>query len=102
MTSAKRSATFPDLPTVAEAGLPDARSDVWFGVLAPAGTPARIVNRLNADIVRILREPATKEKFARQGAELVDDTTPAGFARLLESEYLRYQKLIKDAGLKPQ
>ena len=102
VTSAKRSATFPDLPTVAEAGLPEAQSDVWFGVLAPAGTPARIVNRLNADIVRILREPATKEKFARQGAELVDDTTPAGFARLLETEYVRYQKLIKDAGLKPQ
>ena len=102
VTTARRSATFPELPTVAEAGLPAAESDAWFGVIAPAGTPHRIVNRINADILKILREADTKEKFARQGAELVDDTSPAGFARLLQSEYARYQKLVKDSGLKPQ
>lgn len=102
VTTARRSATFPELPTVAEAGLPAAESDAWFGVIAPAGTPHRIVNRINADILKILREADTKEKFARQGAELVDDTSPAGFARLLQSEYVRYQKLVKDSGLKPQ
>jgi len=102
VTSAKRSATFPDLPTVTEAGLPDATSDAWFGIVAPAGTPRRIVMRINADVVKILRLPETKEKFARQGAELVDDTTPEGFARLMKSEYARYRALIKDAGIKPQ
>jgi tripartite-type tricarboxylate transporter receptor subunit TctC len=102
VTGAKRSAAFPDLPTVAEAGLPEAVSDVWFGIIAPASTPRRIVAQLNADIVKILRVPETKEKFARQGAELADDTTPEGFSKLLKSEYVRYQKLIKDAGLKQQ
>ncbi len=102
VTSAKRSATFPDLPTVAEAGFPEATSDAWFGIVAPAGTPRRIVMRINADVVKILRLPETKEKFARQGAELVDDTTPEGFSRLMKSEYTRYATLIKDAGIKPQ
>ncbi len=102
VTGAKRSATFPDLPTMAEADLPAAQSDGWFGVVAPAGTPRKIVTRLNADIVKILRQPETKEKFARQGAELVDDTSPEGFTNLLKAEETRYLKLIKDAGLKPQ
>ncbi len=102
VTGAKRSATFPDLPTVAEAGLPEAQSDVWFGIVAPAGTPRRIVMRINADVVKILRLPETKEKFARQGAELVDDATPEGFAKLMKSEYERYRILLKDAGIKPQ
>jgi tripartite-type tricarboxylate transporter receptor subunit TctC len=52
--------------------------------------------------VRILRQPETREKFARQGAEIADDTTPEGFSQLLQSEYVRYQKLIKDASLKQQ
>ena len=102
VTSARRSATFPDLPTVAEAGLPGAQSDAWFGILAPAGTPRKVIDQVNADVVKILREPDTKEKFARQGAELVDDTTPGGFAKLLKSEYVRYQQLIRDTGMKPQ
>lgn len=102
VTSAKRSAALPDLPTVAEAGLPAAQSDGWFGIVAPARTPLKIVAKINADVVKVLREPETKEKFARQGAEFVDDTTSAGFDKLLKSEYVRYQKLIKDAGLKQQ
>ena len=102
VTSAKRSATFPDLPTVAEAGLPEATSDAWFGILAPAGTPRKVIMQLNADVVKILRQPETRDKFARQGAELVDDTSPDGFAKLMKAEYTRYQKLIKDAGLKQQ
>ena len=102
VTTARRSATFPELPTVAEGGLPAAQSDAWFGVVAPAGTPQRIVNKLNADILKILREADTQEKFARQGAELVDDTSPTGFAKLLQSEYVRYQKVVRDTGLKPQ
>jgi len=102
VTSARRSATFPDLPTVAEAGLPDAQSDAWFGIVAPAGTPKKVIAQINADVVKVLREAETREKFLRQGAEFVDDTTPDAFARLMKTEYLRYQKLIKDVGIKPQ
>ena len=102
VTSARRSATFPDLPTVTEAGFPEATSDAWFGIVAPAGTPKKIIAQINADVIKVLREPETKEKFLRQGAEFVDDTTPDGFGRLLKTEYLRYQKLIKDVGIKPQ
>jgi tripartite-type tricarboxylate transporter receptor subunit TctC len=102
VTGSRRSATFPDLPTVAEAGLPEALSDVWFGILAPAGTPRKVIAQINADVVNVLRAPETKEKFARQGAELVDDTTPEAFAKLMKSEYTRYRKLIMDIGMKPQ
>lgn len=102
VTSAKRSATFPDLPTVAEAGLPEATSDAWFGIVAPAGLSKALVAQINADVVKILREPETKEKFARQAAELVDDTSPAAFDRLMKAEYARYRKLLQDIGIKPQ
>lgn len=99
VTSAKRSAMLPDLPTVAEVGLPAAESDGWFGIVAPAGLPGKIVAKLNADIAKILHEPDTKEKFARLDAAFVDDTTPQGFERVMKSEYSRYRKLIKDAAI---
>lgn len=102
ITGAKRSGAFPDVPAIGEAGLPGAQSVGWWGVVAPAGTPRKAVTRLNGDIVKILREPETREKFARQGAEVIDDTTPEGFMNLMKSEYVRYRKLIKDAGIKPQ
>lgn len=102
VTGAKRTPAFPDVPTVAEAGLPAAQSDGWWGVIAPAGTPRRIVAKLNSDIVKLLRLPDTREKFARQGAEVIDDPTPEGFMKLMNSESLRYQQLIKDIGIKPQ
>jgi tripartite-type tricarboxylate transporter receptor subunit TctC len=102
VTTAKRSATFPDLPTVAEAGFPEATSDAWFGIVGPAGLPKALVAQINADVLKILREPETKERFARQGAELVDDTTPQGFDRLMKEEYARYRKLLQDIGIKPQ
>ena len=73
-----------------------------FGVLAPAGLPKAAVARLHADIVKILRLPETRERFARQGGEPAVDTTPEMFGRQLRAEYERYRKLLPAIGLKPQ
>jgi len=102
VTSAKRNAALPDTPTVIEAGLPGAEVDTMFGVLAPAGLPKAVVAKLHADIVRILRLPETRERFARQGGEPAVDTTPELFAKQLRAEYERYRKLLPAIGLKPQ
>jgi tripartite-type tricarboxylate transporter receptor subunit TctC len=85
-----------------EAGLPEAQSSAWFGVVAPTGTPRKIIVRLHTDIVRILRESETRKRFNVQGAEASVDTTPEAFKSLIKSEYARYQKLIRDIDLKPQ
>ena len=102
VTSAKRNAALPDTPTVIEAGLPGAEVDTMFGVLAPAGLPKAVVAKLHADIVKILRLPETRERFARQGGEPAVDTTPEQFAKQLRAEYERYRKLLPAIGLKPQ
>ena len=102
VTSDKRSSAFPDLPTVAEAGLPAAKSDGWFGIVAPAGTPRAIVDRMQADVTRLVAEPRIREAFARMGAEPALDSSRGSFARLLDAEYVRFQKLVKDVGLQTQ
>ena len=102
VTSAKRNAALPDTPTVLEAGLPGAEVDTMFGVLAPAGLPKAVLAKLHADIVKILRLPESRERFARQGGEPAVDTTPEKFAWQLRAEYERYRKLLPAIGLKPQ
>lgn len=102
VNSPKRIPALPDVPTVAEAGLPAAEHVAWFGFFAPAGTPKHIVNKLGADITKVVRDPDTQEKFSRQGAEPVLDSTPESFSKLVKEEYVRYDKLIKEAGLKQQ
>ena len=102
VTSAKRFGALPDVPTMAEAGLPAAEVETMFGLVAPATTPRPIVAKLHADIVAILRRPETRERFERQGGEPAVDTTPASYASLLQAEYDRYRKLIPEIGLKPQ
>jgi len=102
VTSAARSPMLPDVPTVAEAGLPGAQVDSMFGLAAPAGTPKAIVQQLNTDIVAVLRRPETKKRFETQTAEPAVDTTPETYARQLRAEYERYRKLFADIGMKPQ
>jgi tripartite-type tricarboxylate transporter receptor subunit TctC len=102
VTTPKRIAALPEVPTVAESGLPAAEHVAWFGIFAPAGTPKSLVNKLAADITRIVRNPETKMLFERQGAEPVDDSSPEAFSKLLKSEYARFEKLIKEAGIQPQ
>jgi tripartite-type tricarboxylate transporter receptor subunit TctC len=101
-TSTKRSLAFPDVPTVAEAGVPGAAFDSWYGIVGPAGLPPEMIEKLNADIRSVLQQADTKEKFKNQDALLSDDPSSGAFTRLLKSEYARFQKLVKDAGIERQ
>lgn len=97
----KRTASLPDVPTVAESGLPGFETDIWFGVVAPAKTPRAIVLKLNKDITGILGTADTKDLFLRQGAE-ASPGTPEEFGKRMQSEYVRLQKLVKDTGMSAQ
>ena len=97
VTSAKRSSFMPELPTVSESGLPGFEVVGWYGVLAPAGTPPAIVNRLHAEIIKVLAQPEIRDRIAGEGAEVVGDT-PAQFAAFLKSDIARWAPLIKQSG----
>ncbi|MBI3053541.1 MAG: tripartite tricarboxylate transporter substrate binding protein [Betaproteobacteria bacterium] len=99
VTSARRSAIMSDLPTIAEAGLPGYEMTSWNGVLAPAGTPRPIVDRLNAVIVRILPLPDVAERLAGDGSEF-GKNTPEQFAAFVRSEYTKWRKIIQTAKIK--
>ena len=99
VSTAQRSALAPDVPTVAEAGVPGYELAVWFGVLAPAGTPREIINRLNAEIVKALNSADIRDRFAKQGVE-VKTSTPEQFSEFLKSEVARWAKVVKEAGIK--
>ena len=94
--TAERSPALPEVPSIVEYRLPEAQFDSWSGIVAPRGTPRRIVEQLHGDIVRELRRNALRNAFARQGAESTPDGTPEGFSRLMQEEYLRYQTLLKE------
>jgi tripartite-type tricarboxylate transporter receptor subunit TctC len=98
----QRSPALPGVPAIGEVGLPEAQFDSWSGIVAPRGTPRRIVEQLHGDIVRGLRKAALRELFVRQGAESTPEGTPDGFYRLMQGEYLRYQALIREGGIKPE
>lgn len=100
VSGSKRSSAWPDLPTVAEAGLPEATSDGWFGLIGPAGVPAAIIAQLQGDIAKLLREPKIRESLARGGAEIPNDTSTAAFGKLMQTEYDRYARLVKETGLR--
>lgn len=102
VTTPKRIPALPDVPTVAEAGLPAAEHTAWFGMFVPAGTPKSLVNKLAADLNLILRDAQTKQRFLTQGADPVDYSSPEAFMKLLRSENVRFAKLIKEAGIQPQ
>jgi tripartite-type tricarboxylate transporter receptor subunit TctC len=99
VSTAKRSALAPEVPSLAEAGVPGYDLSVWFGVLAPAGTPREIVQRLNTEIVRILQSPEVKERFLKQGVD-VQTSTPEQFDAFVRSEVARWAKVIQDAGIR--
>ena len=102
VTGPRRSGALPEVPTIAEAGLPEAQFEYWSGIVAPAGTPRRIVEQLHGDVVRALRRPDVREQFARQGAEPTADSTPAAFMQLMRTDLLRYQAIIREADIRPQ
>lgn len=98
----QRSPALPAVPPIAEAGLPEAQFDSWSGIVAPKGTPRRLVEQLHGDIVRGLRKAVLRDLFVRQGAESTPESTPDGFTRLMQDEYLRFQALLREGGIKPE
>ena len=98
-TAAKRSRLLPDVPTVAESGYPGFEASVWFAMLAPAGTPREIVQRLHAETSKALREPDLQSIMARQGME-VQPSTPAELATRIRSETATWAALIKKTGIR--
>jgi tripartite-type tricarboxylate transporter receptor subunit TctC len=101
VTSARRAATFPDLPTVAEAGLPGYEAGNWFALFAPAGTPQPVVDRLAQAVAKSTASPAFRERMAAQGAEPMTGT-PQSLAALIRTESARFARLIKDAGIRAE
>ena len=99
VTTAKRSPLVPDLPTLAEAGLPGFDIYTWWGFMAPAGTPKEIIAKWNAEVTRILNTPEMQAFFAQQGAEPAP-TTPEQFTALIQGEIPKYAKIIKASGAK--
>jgi tripartite-type tricarboxylate transporter receptor subunit TctC len=100
VTSAVRSEALPDVPTVAEAGkLPGFEASSWFGLLAPAGTPADVVNRLQQETAKALNLPAVKERLLAQGA-IPSGNTPAEFAALIDAEIKKWEAVVKASGAK--
>jgi tripartite-type tricarboxylate transporter receptor subunit TctC len=100
-STGKRSAAQPDVPTMAEAGVPGYVFDPWFGVLAPAKTPKWVLARLNGEIARVLQLPDIKERLLALGAEPAP-TTPEGFDAHIRAEVAKYHKIVRDAGIKPE
>jgi tripartite-type tricarboxylate transporter receptor subunit TctC len=99
VTSIKRSALAPDLPTMAESGFPGFEAVPWFGLLAPAGTPKDVVDKLHAETVKTLALPEVRKKFDELGLDPVGNT-PAEFAAVIKKETPEWAKVIKDAGIK--
>ena len=95
----KRSPLAPELPTVAESGFPGFETVVWYGILAPAGTPADIVTRLHGDIGKALASPEYRDRLRADAVELTG-STPAQFQRYIGSELTKYTKIVKDSGAK--
>jgi tripartite-type tricarboxylate transporter receptor subunit TctC len=99
--SAKRSSATPDVPTVAEAGVPGFENVTWYGMFAPAKTPKEIVSKLNAQVVKILSAPEMAQRMASQGAE-PRTSSPEELAQFMRVEAERWRKVIKTAGIKPE
>ena len=101
MSSASRSRFMPDLPTISESGVPGYEAIQWFGLLAPAGTPQAIVDRLQAETAKILDTPAMKARLALEGAEPIGNS-PAEFSALIKAEMAKWSQVAKAAGIKPE
>src|SRR6266446_4235291 len=101
VTSAKRSQALPELPTIAESGVPGYEASTWYGLLAPAHTPNAVIARLHEGVVKILADPALHEKLADQGFEPVG-SSPEEFGAHINSEITKWSKVIRDAGIRPE
>jgi tripartite-type tricarboxylate transporter receptor subunit TctC len=101
VSSLKRAELFPDVPTISEAGVPGYESSTWYGIAAPAGTPADIVSRINAELVRTMKQPEIAQKLAEMGLVPVG-SSPEQFASFIKAQRELAGKLVKQAGLPQQ
>ena len=101
VTTAKRASVAPDVPTMAEAGFPDYQTSTWGGVLAPAGTPKAVVDKLNAEMNKALAAADVRQKLADAGIE-VGGGTPKAFADFIASEMVKWARVAKGAGIEPE
>jgi tripartite-type tricarboxylate transporter receptor subunit TctC len=101
VTSARRSATLPDLPTAAESGLPGYEAIGWFGLLAPAATPRSLVAKISADANKVLADPEVREKLLAVGAE-PSGNTPEEFAHFIREDQAKWSRLMNTLGIKPE
>lgn len=102
MTSARRTAAATDIPTIAEQGVPGYEAVQWFGVLAPAGTPRDIVEKLHAAILLALQDPEVKKHFGNEGADITPSRTPEDFGALIRSDLTKWVKVVKEGGIKAE
>ena len=101
VSTAKRNAQLPDVPTTGEAGIKGADSPLWFGLWGPAGMPADLVNKINADVRKALADSAVKERLVAGGNDTMD-MSPQQFNKLVRTEMDEYARVLKAAGVKPQ
>ncbi|HEX5285508.1 MAG TPA: tripartite tricarboxylate transporter substrate binding protein [Polaromonas sp.] len=97
VTTAKRSPELPDVPTIAEAGVPGYEATSWFGLFAPAGTPPAVISKLNTAVVKVLANSEIKKKINEQGAEVYSET-PEQFAAFIQKESVKWGKVVRDSG----
>ena len=101
VTAATRTPALPDVPTVAEAGLPGYEAVQWSGLLAPAGTPREIISTLHKEVVAILHTPEARERLANIGTEVVG-SSPEEFAAFMKTETVKWARVAKAAGIQPE
>lgn len=99
VTGLSRSAKLPDIPTVSESGLPGYEVVLWYGISAPAKTPAPIVSRLNHDIVAIMRSPEMRERLASEAGEPIGNT-PEEFEKIIRADVAKWAKIVRESGIK--
>ncbi|MBV9835817.1 MAG: tripartite tricarboxylate transporter substrate binding protein [Alphaproteobacteria bacterium] len=100
-TGQKRSSVLPNVPTVSEAGVPGYEATIWLGIMAPAGTPAAVVDKLNAEIAKVIARPEISNAWAKQGAEPMT-MSPTAFGSFLKADIEKWAKVIKTAGIQVQ
>jgi tripartite-type tricarboxylate transporter receptor subunit TctC len=99
VTSARRDPTFPNVPTLAEQGFAGYHAEAWWGMFAPAATPSAIVDRMNAEVVKVLKNPEARDKLSAQGMDIVG-STPAELAKFFAGESDRWSKVVRDNNIK--
>ena len=99
VTSAKRIAALPDIPTIAETGLPGYEVTNWYGVMAPAGVPKDVLGKLHGDLVKVMKQPDVQQRFAAEGGDATPNT-PEQFAAFIRNEIAKWGKAVRESGAK--